>query len=166
MELFQCFDHLKRLGGVWKPKRIGKMFFRDSIECTMLVQVPEGVFRGAVLVTRQQDISRVKADVKFYRDGKVVDGKFKHAQHPTKDTLKICEHEDEVLFDFSRIFGIDLGWKPRKPIPLTHRRLIELADCLVVEFDAMEVARKNTQATDKEIQKTANQEVALRALSR
>ncbi len=166
MELFQCFDQLARQGAAWKSKRIGKMFFRDSVECTTLLQVPEGVFRGVVLVTRQEDISRVTAEVKFYRDGKVVEGKFKHAQHPPKDTVKICEYEDEVLFNFSRVFGINLGWKPCRSIPMMHRRLTEMADCLVAEFDAAEVASKTARLAEKETQTRANQEVALRALSR
>lgn len=166
MELFQCFEQLSRHGAVWKSTRIGKMFFRDSIECTTLVQTSDGVFRGVILVTRREDIYIVEAGVKFYRDGKVVDGKFKHGQHLSKDTVKVCEYENEVLFNFSRIFGIDLGWKPRKPIPETHRRLIEMADRLVVGFDTAEVAEKAVQSADKRTQTNANKEVAFRALSR
>lgn len=166
MELFRCFERLQRLGAIWKPSRIGKMFFRDSIECTTLVQTPEGVFRGVVLVTRREDIYLVSAEVKFYREGKVVDGKFKHGQHPSKDTVKVCEYENEVLFNFSRIFGINLGWKPRKPIPETHRRLIEMVDRLIVEFDTAEATGKAAQVADKEVQTRINKEVAIRALSR
>lgn len=166
MELFECFGQLARKGAIWKAKRIGKKFFNDSIEATMVLEGPGGIFRGVILVTRQKDISQVKADVKFYRDGKMVDGKFKHAQHPSSGTVKVCEYEDEVLFEPSRIFGIDLGWKPRKPVPSTHRRLTEIVDDLVVEFDATEVVRKAIQASEKDAQMTANLEAATRALSR
>ena len=166
MELFECFDQLARKGSIWKAKRIGKKFFNDSIEATTVLEAPDGIFRGVILVTRQKDISQVKADVKFYRDGKMVEGKFKHAQHPSSGTVKVCEYEDEVLFEPSRVFGINLGWKPRKPVSSTHRRLTEIVDGLVVEFDSAEATRKTIQASEKDAQTRANMEVATRALSR
>src|SRR3989344_7830207 len=139
-KLNKVFNALDQLGSLWEARRLSKKFLFDTIECTTLGQTTEGVIRGFIEVQRWDGLCRTKAEVVCFIDGHLYKkGGFKHLKHPKIKTAKLYEYNNEVLYRYSKFFGIGLGWSPIGGLPAEHRFLIDFVDRL---FAKVEVAEK------------------------
>lgn len=149
-ELLEALRALEWLGAEWKARRVSKKFLFDTIECATLVQIDAGVVRGLVEVQRWDGYCRVKSEVACYLDGRLKDdGTFKHVGYAKDKTIKLFEYENEVLYRYSKMFGVALGWRPVGVIPTIHQFLVEFSERLVVKADtAKKAAEEGEAATD------------------
>ena len=163
-ELLEALGALERLGAEWKGRRVSKKFLFDTVECTTLVQAAEGVIRGLVEVQRWDGYCRTKVEVVCYLDGQLDDkGKFKHARHPKDKTVKLFEYEDEVLYKYSKMLGVGLGWRPAGVVPEEHDFLVGFSERLIIKADADKKATDDEAAAAGE-HREENKEKARRAL--
>lgn len=166
-ELLEAFKALERRGGIWKARRVSRQYLFDVIECTTLIQVGEGVLRGLIEVQRWDGLCRVKAEVVCYLGGRLDDkGGFKHQRHSRAKTTKLYEYSNEVIYRYSSILGISLGWKPMGGVSAEHQHLVEMAERLVAVYDHDRQAVKEKEKNATENQKAANKTKGEQALFR
>src|SRR3989338_7592619 len=128
-ELLETLQALDQLGAEWKARRITRTRIHDTVECAALVQTDEGVVRGLITVDRVSGYSRAEAGVVCYIGGRLrEDGVFKHAKHAKDKTAKLFEYKNTVMYRYSKVFGIELGWRPVGAVPAEHRVLTDFAD--------------------------------------
>ncbi|MBI2674368.1 MAG: hypothetical protein HYX22_01355 [Candidatus Yanofskybacteria bacterium] len=141
-KMLEVLRVLEQLGAEWKARRITRTRIHDTIECVTLVQMDEGVVRSLVTVDRVSGYSRTEAEIVCYLAGRLEeDGVFKHAKHPKDKTAKLFEYQNTVMYRYSKVFGIKLGWRPVGTVPAEHQFLTDFADRLIAEAD---VAQKAT----------------------
>ena len=166
-ELLEALEALERLGAEWKARRVSKKFLFDTVECIALVQTAEGesVIRGLVGVQRWDGYCRTKIEVVCYLDGQLDDkGAFKHARHPKDKTVKIFEYEDEVLYKYSKVLGVGLGWRPAGVVPEEHDFLVGFSEWLIIKADADKKATDEETAAVADEHREENEGKARRAL--
>jgi len=164
-ELLRVLEALCQRGGTWKARRVSRQYLFDVIECTTLIQVDEGVLRGLIEVQRWDGLCRVKTEVAYYLGGRLDNkGEFKHQRHSRAKTTKLYEYSSEVLYRYSSILGISLGWKPMGNVPAEHQYLVEMAERLVAVYDRDRQTVKDKEKTAVANQKTANKTKGEQAL--
>src|SRR3989344_6367240 len=136
-ELLEALRALERLGAEWKARRATKRLAFDTVECVTLVQTDEGVVKGFVEAQRQESCRRAKMEVVCYLGGCLKkDGRFDGGKHSKSKTVKLFEYDSEVLYRYSKVFGVGLGWHPVGRVSAGHRLLIDFADRLIAKTDA------------------------------
>lgn len=164
-KMLETLQALERLGAEWKARRITRTRIHDTVECTTLVQTDEGVIRGLVTVDRVSGYSRTEAEVVCYLGGRFgEDGVFKHAKHPKDKTVKLFEYQNTVMYRYSKVFGIKLGWRPAGAVPVEHQFLTDFADQLFAEIDPAQETADNEVKVVADERRQRNKEMARRAL--
>ncbi len=164
-KLLGALKALERRGATWKARRVSRQYLFDVIECTALIQVKEGVLRGLIEVQRWDGLCRVKAEVVCYLGGHLDEkGEFKHLKHSRSKTAKLYEYSNEILYRYSSILSIGLGWKPMGNVPAEHQYLVEMAERLVSVYDRDRQAAKEKEEATANTQKAANKTKGERAL--
>src|SRR3989344_8275313 len=151
-KMLEALQALERLGAEWKAGRVTKRLAFDAIECKTFVQTNGGVVKGFVEVQRQESCRRTKMEVVCYLGGCLKkDSRFNSGKHPKSKTVKLFEDENEVLYRYSKVFGVGLGWRPVGAVSVEHQFLIDFADRLIAETDAARKAIEDeTKATAEE----------------
>lgn len=164
-ELLEALKALERLGAEWKARRKSTLYLRDTIECDTLVQTDEGVIRGLVRV-RRNDIWRVQMEVACYLGGRLKDdGTFKHTAHPKDETVKFFEHDNAVLFKYSKgFFGLGAGFRPIGAVSAEHQFLTDFADRFWAEADSAQKAVEAEKVAAASHKRLNNETTARRAL--
>lgn len=164
-KLNKVFNALDRLGSLWAARRLSKKFLFDTIECVTLVHTKEGVIRGFVEVQRLTNLCRTKVEVVCFIDGYLDEnGEFKHLKHPKIKTVKLYEYNNEVLYKYSKFFGIGLGWNPIGAVPGEHQFLTDFADQRIIIFENNKKADEAKKTSSNEVESQNNKEIARRAL--
>lgn len=164
-ELLEALGALERLGAEWRARRVSKKFLLDTVECTTFIQKDEGVVRGIVGVQKWDGYCRTKMEVACYLDGRLKDnGTFKHVGHAKDKTVKLFEYENETLYQYSKMFGVALGWRPVDVVPTIHQFLVEFSERLIAETDAAKKAAEEEETTVAGERQRENEMRARRAL--
>lgn len=163
--LLEALEALKRLGASWKARRVSKKFLFDTIECTALVQTKEGVIRGFVEVQRWDTYCCAKMEVACFLGGHLEKGgTFKHLKHLKDKKANIFEYENVVLYHYSKVFGIGLGYKPVGKVPAEHQFIVGFVERLIADVDRKGQVEALAKVATESVRKSANKETARRAL--
>ena len=164
-ELLEALGALERLGASWKARRVSKRFIYDTVQCTALVQTDQGVIRGLVVIQRSNTFGRAKMEVTCFLDGHLKeDGVFEEKKHPKDKKIKLFEYDNEIMYRYSRVFGIGLGWKPESRVSAEYQYLVDFAEWLIAETDREDQATKSAKEAEKRARKIANEAKARKAL--
>lgn len=164
-ELLEALKALERLGAEWKARRATKVIAFDTIECGAVIQTDGSVIKGLVEVQQLDSCRQAKMVVTCYLGGRLKkDGTFKSGKHPKSQTVKIFEYESEVLYRYSKVFGIGLGFRPVGAMPAEHQFLADLAEQLWAETDTAQKAVKDEATVVAESRRQENKATARRVL--
>ena len=166
-KMLETLRALEQLGAAWKARRATKRIAFDTVECTTLLQTDEGVIKGLVEVQRQESCRCTKIEVVCYLGGCLKkDGRFDGGKHSKNKIAKLFEHDSEVLYRSSKVFGVWLGWRPVGVVSAEHQFLADFADRLIAETGAIQKATGDEEKAVAEERRRENEKTARRALFR
>lgn len=165
--LLRTFQALECLGAKWSAIRVTRGSVFNTIQCSTLVQMDDGVVRGSVEARGAGSEDRhVKAEVVCYLGGRLNEnGGFNTKGHPKSETVKIYEYSNTALLKYSSgFFGFGAGFRPASIMPVDHQWLTDFAEHLIARSDRAQTESEAAKVAKDGVRKSANEARARRAL--